>query len=247
MAPDILIGAHDAVMLGRGLRAGDYCRPPRCAFPAAAARPVVEVFVAHACAVVAAGVRAMLDGEPGLRVWTGAGAPASLGFDVIVADLEAGARYAGRPDASGLRHGARHVLVLAAEVGEATAQAAFRRGVHGCLPLTVHRGALVQAVRRIAAGELQVSPDALQALQPAPPPEALTTREAEVLELIVVGRCDKRIAADLAIALPTVKTHVRAILAKLHVASRTQAAVAAVQGALRGIDRYGAVSSRAAP
>ncbi|MGB9633015.1 MAG: helix-turn-helix domain-containing protein, partial [Chloroflexaceae bacterium] len=55
-------------------------------------------------------------------------------------------------------------------------------------------------------------------------PDALTAREQEILALIAAGRSDKEIAAELVISLYTVKAHVRAILAKLHVTSRREAA-----------------------
>ena len=54
--------------------------------------------------------------------------------------------------------------------------------------------------------------------------ERLTAREREVLELIALGRSNKRIALELGIAEKTVKTHVGHVLAKLGVADRTQAA-----------------------
>ena len=64
--------------------------------------------------------------------------------------------------------------------------------------------------------------------------ERLTAREQEVLELIVGGRSNKRIALELGIAEKTVKAHVSHVLAKLGVADRTQAALLAVREGLVG-------------
>lgn len=50
----------------------------------------------------------------------------------------------------------------------------------------------------------------------------LSTREREVLQQILAARCNKEIADELGISLPTAKFHVRAILAKLRVDTREQ-------------------------
>ena len=70
--------------------------------------------------------------------------------------------------------------------------------------------------------------------QRAAEPERLTRREREVLELIVGGRSNKRIALELDISEKTVKTHVGHVLAKLGVTDRTQAALLAVRDGLVG-------------
>jgi DNA-binding NarL/FixJ family response regulator len=57
----------------------------------------------------------------------------------------------------------------------------------------------------------------------------LTERERQVLREIAIGRTNKEIARSLQIALTTVKSHVRVILEKLGVDSRTQAALQAVR------------------
>ncbi len=58
---------------------------------------------------------------------------------------------------------------------------------------------------------------------------ALTTRETEILRLIVQGHCNKEIARSLGIALDTVKEHVQNILRKTSLSDRTQAALWAVR------------------
>lgn len=115
---------------------------------------------------------------------------------------------------------------------------AIRAGAAGFLLKTTAAGDLIDAVRRVAAGEGVLDPRvtrrALHALAAAPPGgdtgrelsapgiEELTGREREVLGLLVAGESNARIAADLGISLPTVKTHVSRILAKLGAESRVQ-------------------------
>ena len=57
----------------------------------------------------------------------------------------------------------------------------------------------------------------------------LTRREQETLDLLVQGKTNQAIAADLKISEKTVEKHVRAIFDKLNVTSRVEAAVAAVK------------------
>ena len=59
--------------------------------------------------------------------------------------------------------------------------------------------------------------------------ETLTERETEVLHLLAQGRSNKEIARDLQVVEDTVKVHVKHILAKLGVQSRTQAVLCAIR------------------
>ena len=64
----------------------------------------------------------------------------------------------------------------------------------------------------------------------------LTERELEVLRLLAHGRTNREIAAELVLSGETVKTHVGNILAKLHLAHRTQAVVHAIKQGLISLD-----------
>ena len=87
---------------------------------------------------------------------------------------------------------------------------------------------LAQAIRAAHAGRATLSPEAAQALietanQSLEPGLALTEREREVLALMVDGLNNTQIAARLTVSPSTIKSHVSNILAKLGVASRTEA------------------------
>jgi DNA-binding NarL/FixJ family response regulator len=121
---------------------------------------------------------------------------------------------------------------------------ALRAGASGFLLKDVGREQLVDAVRTVAEGESLYAASALARLvthyssrpkTPFAPPaghDELSEREAEVLRLIGRGLSNREIGAELSISLPTVKTHVRHVLAKLGLRDRVQAVVLAYESGL---------------
>jgi DNA-binding NarL/FixJ family response regulator len=93
--------------------------------------------------------------------------------------------------------------------------------------------ALVRAIRSVHDGQLILAPEAAASLSLGSDggsrAVALTGREREVLTLIADGRSNREIARHLHVAEKTVKAHVSAVLAKLGVQDRTQAALYAVR------------------
>lgn len=107
-------------------------------------------------------------------------------------------------------------------------QSALQAGAIGYLLKDVSADELVQAIRAAHAGRSTLSPEAAQSLvlvtsQPPAPGLDLTERERGVLTLMIEGLNNTQIAAKLSISPSTVKSHVSNILAKLGVASRTEA------------------------
>ena len=103
---------------------------------------------------------------------------------------------------------------------------------------------LVQAIRQVAKGEPSLEPAIARKLlsELHHPPKApltidpLTDREVDVLRLISQGLSNREIAEQLVITERTVCTHVSNILNKLHLASRTQAALYALKEGLSSLD-----------
>jgi two-component system nitrate/nitrite response regulator NarL len=113
---------------------------------------------------------------------------------------------------------------------------AIRAGVRGYLLKDMAPEEVVDAIRRVAAGELVVAPtmtvkmiEMLRGDQPGNEPKdalkLLTKREREIIQLLSRGESNKSIALTLSISYDTVKQHVRHILTKLSLSSRVKAAV----------------------
>ena len=111
---------------------------------------------------------------------------------------------------------------------------ALEAGAIGYLLKDVSADELVWAIRAAHAGRATLSPEAAQALvetanQPAAPGLDLTEREREVLALMIEGLNNTQIAGRLTVSPSTIKSHVSNILAKLGVASRTEAVALALR------------------
>ncbi|MBO0778509.1 MAG: response regulator transcription factor [Ktedonobacteraceae bacterium] len=125
------------------------------------------------------------------------------------------------------------VIALTSVLEGATVIDAVRAGAIGYLLKDTQAAELRSAIKAAAAGQVQLSPQASASLvrhvQSPPPTEALTERETEVLRLLSQGLSNKEIAQHLQIVEDTVKVHVRHILSKLGVQSRTQAILCAMR------------------
>jgi len=132
------------------------------------------------------------------------------------------------------------VLILTTFADEERVREAVRAGATGFLLKDIPRGELVRAIHAAAEGRPTLSPAAQESLmrQVAAPPaqeqpfSVLTEREREVLVHVAEGYSNKEIAARLGLTVGTVKGYVSAILTKLGVADRTQAAVFALRHGL---------------
>jgi two-component system, NarL family, response regulator LiaR len=128
------------------------------------------------------------------------------------------------------------VLVLTSFGDVQRVRDAIQAGAIGYLLKDVLKTDLLRAIRAAAQGQPTLHPEAQRHLmrQVAAPPtrlliDDLTPRERDVLQLIIRGQSNKEIAASLQVTEGTVKGHVSAILSKLSVADRTQAALYAVK------------------
>jgi DNA-binding NarL/FixJ family response regulator len=120
------------------------------------------------------------------------------------------------------------VVVLSATHDQATVAAALAAGARGFIPKTANIKALVDALQQVVSGGVYRTNDLTDGPEPdgvhlAPDELGLTTRQSDVLKLLVQGKPNKLICRDLKLSEGTVKVHVSAILKALRVHTRTQA------------------------
>ncbi len=125
------------------------------------------------------------------------------------------------------------VVVLTSFSGQDSVLPAVRAGVAGYLLKDVGPAELAGALRSVHHGGAPLHPRVAAAvMHSVTQRDPLTAREREVLRLIGRGLSNRLIARELVLSEKTVKAHVSAILAKLGVADRTQAALLAVRDGL---------------
>lgn len=130
------------------------------------------------------------------------------------------------------------VVVLTTFADDELLVGAIRAGASGYLLKSMPPDEIRSSVRAIAEGRATLAPSLMDRLlheyagrrtEPAPALAKLTDRETDVLREIATGRSNGEIAARLYVSEGTVKTHVAAVLRKLDLRDRTQAAVAAYE------------------
>ncbi len=137
------------------------------------------------------------------------------------------------------------IIMLTVSEKESDLFGAIRAGARGFLLKNASMDELVEAIRRVYAGEAIIAPSMavklLDEFAAAKPPssaeqgqEELTDRERDVLQLVARGLGNKEIAAELGLSPHTVKAHLRTILDKLHLRGRAEAAAWAERHGLTG-------------
>ena len=195
----------------------------------------IAVDVVHECAIIRTGLVGMLARLPGTSLSQGASSaneymclhPELRALVALVspkAALELGMN-SHEPGSKGI--GGVRLIIIASGFGDLDARAALHHGAMGLLLLTVEPDELLIATRRVFLGDHYVTSPVAARIAAQLYAESLTMREQQILEFLSEGRCNKSIANELRIAVGTVKTHVKAILSKLDVSSRTEAVVVA--------------------
>ena len=208
----------------------------------------IKVYITDDHPIVRRGIKQLLDTEPDIEVvgeaTNGREAIADvdqLKPDIVLMDLV-------MPVMDGIEairqikagHPQIQILVLTSFATDDKVFPAIKAGALGYLIKDTGPEELVRAIRQVHQGQLTLHPTIAQKLlkeltltakQP-PSPDPLTEREVEVLKLIARGLSNQEIAETLVVSIATVYTHVSNILDKLHLASRTQAALYALREGL---------------
>lgn len=162
-------------------------------------------------------------------------------FDLILLDLNMPGLN-GIETISGLRRAGvdARIIIFSVSDDHADVVEALREGADGYLLKDMEPEDLIHEIRQAAHGRMAISPSLTQILVKAiqgrktteqQHPE-LTKREKDVLKLIARGQSNKVIARNLDITEGTVKVHVKRLMQKIGVRSRTEAAVWALENNL---------------
>ncbi|NJN54289.1 MAG: response regulator transcription factor [Anaerolineae bacterium] len=215
----------------------------------------IRLIIADDHSVVRSGLQFLMLTEPGIEIVgeTDNGATAvqlaqELQPDVILLDLQ-------MPQMGGIEaigvikqfNPNAHILVLTSFADDDHVFAAIKAGALGYLLKDSAPPELIQAIYDVNAGESSLHPKIARKLiqelnKPTklpPTEEPLTEREMEVLKLLAQGLSNQDIADLLVVTERTVRAHVSSILAKLHLANRTQAALYALRKGLAELEHEG--------
>ena len=124
------------------------------------------------------------------------------------------------------------LIVLTTYDGDEDIYRSLQAGARGYLLKDVFFEELETAIRSVHAGSRHIPAAIAARLAERMASSDLTSREMEVLELIVQGQSNKEIGVSLTISEATVKSHINNILSKLGVTDRTQAVTTALQRGL---------------
>jgi len=136
------------------------------------------------------------------------------------------------------------ILVLTSFAADEQVFPAIKAGALGYLLKDTQPEDLINAIRQVYQGESFLSPTIArmvlkEVFQPGEKelsPDPLTRREIEVLQVLAKGKSNREIGEILSITEATVRTHVSNILAKLHLASRTEAALYALKEGVASLE-----------
>ncbi|HEY2013913.1 MAG TPA: response regulator transcription factor [Bryobacteraceae bacterium] len=205
--------------------------------------PEITVLLVDDHALVRRGFRRLLEDDPQIRVV----AEASDGHDAVEA--------AGRlhpavvvmdfalPSMNGAV-AARHilkanpdtaVLILSMHNEPSYVQTCLEAGVGGYLLKNAMDLELVEAVKRVAAGERVLDPRLVSLREPSKDKPVLTTRELEVLQLIVNGKSNREIATVLGLSANTVAVHRANVMQTLGIHNTAELVVYAIREGLVSI------------
>jgi len=212
----------------------------------------IRVLIADDHAIVREGQRALIETEPGMELIGEAtdGVEAvhmarTLQPDVILLDLlmprKGGVEAIGEIKEENPK---ARILVLTSFAEDEKVYAAIKAGALGYLLKDASPQEILAAIREVHRGEPSMPPiithklmSELQRTSNLPPTEdPLTERELEILKLVAQGLPNLEIAQRLVISERTVRTHVSNMLAKLHLANRTQVALYALREGLAHLD-----------
>lgn len=185
------------------------------------------ILVMHHDPLLCAGLVAALRQHAAFEIFVGdidAVRSDEIRIDVVIADYghamhltDAAVRAMHRPLATA------RILALTSNDREADVRRAIEAGIYGYVLRGCSPSELIEGVGTVAAGMRYLCQQVAQRMADSLARASLTSRETEVLQLVMIGESNKAIARRLQIGLGTVKSHMGAIMNKLGATSRTHA------------------------
>ena len=201
----------------------------------------MKVMVVDDHPLMRVGITAIINARPDMTVVAQAetGEESVLLFqrhqpDVTLMDLRLPGNMGGVEAIAAVRSSypnARFIVVTTYE-GDADIHRALEAGAQGYVIKGMPYQTLVEALQKVHAGRRFVPLPVARTLASRMPDSDLSSREMEVLQLLMSGKRNKDIAHQLGITEATVKSHVSAILMRLNVSDRTEAVVTALRRGL---------------
>lgn len=204
----------------------------------------IRILIVDDHLVVRVGLRSMIDTQPDMSVVAEAanGQEAVELFhehrpDLVLMDLR-------MPGMSGVeatvamreRFPEARIIVLTTYDGDENIYRALQAGARAYLLKDIPRNEFLEDIRAVHSGAYCIPPAVAARLAQRMPHPDLSSRELEVLKLIVEGMSNKEIASALSVTESTIKNHVNSILNKLNVRDRTQAATTALRRGIVTLD-----------
>ncbi|HWJ85163.1 MAG TPA: response regulator transcription factor [Cellulomonas sp.] len=196
---------------------------------------MIDVVLTDDHPVVRAGLRAVIESEPDMRVIAELGTAEDLvarvrradPADVLLLDLQFGPGRLGGAEATRqiVAAGGPPVLILTTYGSDSDIVSAIEAGASGYLLKDAPTDELTAAIRAAASGSVALGPTIQARLldRMRHPTISLTVRELEILNLVALGRSNDAIARELFLSRATVKSHLAHTYDKLGVQSRTEA------------------------
>ena len=201
----------------------------------------IKVMIVDDHPLMRVGIAAIINARPDMTVVSqaGTGEEAVALFrkdqpDLTLMDLRLPGSMGGVEAIARIRaiHPQAKVIVVTTYEGDEDIHRALEAGAKGYIIKGMPYQTLVEALQKVHAGGRFLPPPVARALASRMPDSDLSSRELEVLNLLVNGKSNKEIASELGITEATVKSHVSTILMRLNVEDRTQAAVTALRRGL---------------
>jgi len=183
----------------------------------------IRISVLHRDPIAHAGLSVAFRSRSDFEVCESHDSPLIRAADVVVADYSQGLALAESVARRQKPSTGPRVVVIGGIDREWEIRTALERGVHGYLLVGCSLEELAEGVRAVHRGTRYLSPRVAIRLAESVSLDPLTSREEEVLRLVVDGLCNKAIGRRLGIAVGTVKSHLKSAFDKLNVESRTQA------------------------